>query len=412
MAADPNVTAVGGSEILSPNYDQNEIDQGYPGEVVWDDPNNGDSSGEATGGGASMYFSKPSYQTGPGVPADGKRDIPDVVLLGGPPAVFVGSAANGKGEIICCVDGTSLAAPLWAGVGKDLEEMYGRIGPLNPAIYTLANQQYGPSGTANGFHDITSGNNSFNGVTGYSAGTAYDQASGWGSIDFAVFAAAFQNAVPVPTTMVLGSPTTVNFGNVDASSSSKPRKVLFINRGTNAAFLGMVTVPTGFSLTADACSNQTVPARKDCAVMVEFSPLTPMPSSGAMSVSYNGAAPATVNLSGNGTAVSVKGPARAVFPTEAPGGTGPSRPVTIINESRTATVTMGTASISGPFTKASDTCSGQPIGPRGRCVIGLQFTPPDNATAKSTLTDTLSLSFTYGSNAGTVPSIPLSGTVK
>jgi hypothetical protein len=150
--------------------------------------------------------------------------------------------------------------------------------------------------------------------------------------------------------------------------------------------------------------------------MVEFSPLTPMPSSGAMSVSYNGSSPATVNLSGNGTAVSVKGPARVTFPTETPGGTGPSRPVTITNESRTATVTMGTASVTatvnGSFTVASDMCSGQPIGPRGRCAIGLEFSPPMGSAAKSKLTGTLSLGFTYGSNAGTVPSIPLSGTVK
>jgi len=35
--------------------------------------------------------------------------------------------------------------------------------------------------------DVTSGNNSFGGVTGFDAGTGYDLASGWGTIDAAKF---------------------------------------------------------------------------------------------------------------------------------------------------------------------------------------------------------------------------------
>jgi hypothetical protein len=35
--------------------------------------------------------------------------------------------------------------------------------------------------------DVTSGNNSFSGVTGFDAGTGYDLASGWGTIDAAKF---------------------------------------------------------------------------------------------------------------------------------------------------------------------------------------------------------------------------------
>ena len=35
--------------------------------------------------------------------------------------------------------------------------------------------------------DIASGNNSFAGVTGFDAGTGYDLASGWGTIDAAKF---------------------------------------------------------------------------------------------------------------------------------------------------------------------------------------------------------------------------------
>lgn len=334
---------------------------------------------------------------------------------------------------------------------KDIEAQIGALGSINPTIYTMANKQYGVSATPQGFHDITSGDNSFNGVTGFTAGTGYDQATGWGSVDFQTFATAFEGPAPtssatatptptatmtvratgtptttatptttptftptpVVTTTLTGSPAQISFGNVDASSSSKPRHALFINRGTNAASLDKVTVPTGFVLTADGCSNQTVPPKRNCAVMVEFSPLTTTTSSGPMSVPYNGAAPATIALSGNGTAVVVKGPPRFVFLVVAAGATGATRSVLITNESRTATVTMGTMPIiTGPFKLASDTCSSQTIGPHGRCAIGLQFAPPVDSTSKSTLTGTLSLSFTYGSNPGTVPNVPLLGRVK
>ncbi|HLI81889.1 MAG TPA: S53 family peptidase [Candidatus Binataceae bacterium] len=453
MAADPNVTAVGGTQILSPDYDQNDVAQGYATESVWNDAESGHGGSGATGGGASGDFTKPSYQTGPGVPGDNHRYIPDVAMLSGFPRVFYGDDSGGIGIINCCEGGTSLAAPIWAGIAKDIESQVGPLGSINTNLYKLANQQYGVSATPNGFHDITSGDNSFNGVTGFSAGTAYDQATGWGSVDVQTFAAAFAGTLPTPTatatatasatatmtiaatgtptatatmtatatftptpvltTTLAGSPAQISFGNVDASSSSKPRRAMFINKGTNAASLGVVTVPTGFALTADACSNQTVLARKNCAVMVEFSPLTPTPSSGPMSVSYNGAAPASINLSGNGTAVSVKGPARFAFPVVAAGATSVTKSVLITNESRTATVTMGAMpTIVGDFNLASDTCSNQSIGPRGRCAIGLQFAPPIGSTSKSTLMGTLSLSFTYGSNPGTVPSIALSGRVR
>jgi hypothetical protein len=35
--------------------------------------------------------------------------------------------------------------------------------------------------------DVTSGDNSFSGVTGFTAGRGYDLASGWGTIDAAKF---------------------------------------------------------------------------------------------------------------------------------------------------------------------------------------------------------------------------------
>jgi len=428
MASDPNVTAVGGTQILSPAYNGSGIATMYATETVWNDAENGGQGGSgATGGGASAngFFTKPSYQTGPGVPNDGQRDIPDVALLSGAPRVFWGDGRSGTAVLNCCEGGTSLAAPMWAGIAKDLEKDLGPLGTINSVVYSLANQQYGGSHTPEGFHDITSGDNGFNGVTGFSGATGYDQATGWGSVDFATFKNAFENnqpsatatatmtATPVATTTVLGSPINVNFGNVDATGSSKARRVSFINRGANTATLGTVTASTGYSTSADTCSNQSIPSRRRCTVSVTFSPSALGSDPGTLSVSYNGASPATINLSGTGTAVVVKGPARVAFPLQAAGTTGSSRTVSLSNFSRTASVTFGsTPTLTGPFVIASDTCSSQTIGPRGRCMVGLEFSPPGGTPSRTPLTGTLSLGFMFGSNSGTTANVPLSGRVK
>ena len=81
-----------------------------------------------------------------------------------------------------------------------------RLGNLNQIIYPLANTQYATAG----FHDITSGNNGYNGVPGFNAGSGYDQATGWGSIDFNLFANAVKNFVAIhfsPTPIRTMTPT-------------------------------------------------------------------------------------------------------------------------------------------------------------------------------------------------------------
>ena len=109
-----------------------------------------------------------------------------------------------------------------------------------PIIYQLANQNYATAG----FHDVTIGNNGYNGLPGFNAGPGYDQATGWGTVDFAVFANAVNdllnpNASPdrrrrprlptatadadshaaTPTGGVLSVPATLNF---PATATGKP----------------------------------------------------------------------------------------------------------------------------------------------------------------------------------------------
>jgi len=180
LSSDPNVVAVGGT-ALDPGFDGDGNATGYVSESVWNDVG-------ASGGGASALVAKPAYQTGPGVPDDRARDTPDVALLASPVnSGYVIRVANQ----VAIVGGTSVGTPIWGGIVALLNNAAhtDALGALNPVLYQLGADQYGNGGPAV-FHDVTVGDNGFNGVGGFAAGVAYDQATGWGSPDVAVLAGA------------------------------------------------------------------------------------------------------------------------------------------------------------------------------------------------------------------------------
>src|SRR5208282_4674254 len=130
------------------------------------------------------------FQSGPGVPSDGRRDVPDVAMIASPdqPGVFLGDDSRGTAVIDCCWGGTSLGAPIWSGISRLLSQANGsRVGNIDPKVYSLAASK----GAAAGLRDVTTGINSFNGVPAFAAGTGYDQSSGWGTVDLATFVPAF-----------------------------------------------------------------------------------------------------------------------------------------------------------------------------------------------------------------------------
>ena len=108
----PYVTGMGGTEFSdgdgtggtqywsATNNGNNGSAISYIPEMVWNDTA-ADGFLAATGGGVSTLFTKPSWQTGAGVPADGQRDVPDLALS---------SSADHDGYLICsrssCVTGT------------------------------------------------------------------------------------------------------------------------------------------------------------------------------------------------------------------------------------------------------------------------------------------------------------------
>jgi subtilase family serine protease len=173
-ASQPYVTGVGGTSMTSVGPP--------PTETVWND---GGSSG-ASGGGVSTLWTQPSYQAGFAVPqssitctsalSTNCREVPDVSA----------SADEYHGYVIyysggwTSFGGTSVAAPTWASLTALADASSAcagtEVGFANAALYRAASTGYSTD-----FNDITSGNNSYDTVTGYSAGTGYDMASGLGS---------------------------------------------------------------------------------------------------------------------------------------------------------------------------------------------------------------------------------------
>ena len=85
--------------------------------------------------------------------------------------------------------GTSEASPIFSGIVAMADQVAGhRLGNINPALYLLGFQSQLPHFPLHtGLVDVTSGDNSFAGVTGYPATTGYDLSSGWGTIDASQF---------------------------------------------------------------------------------------------------------------------------------------------------------------------------------------------------------------------------------
>ena len=210
---------------------------------------------------------KPSWQTGvAGIPNDGVRDLPDVsffaadgYLSSSAYLICVSQDSSAYGTNQACsyssnqepvaqeVGGTSVATPAMAGIVALINQKSGAAqGSPNAGLYALAAKQtysncsaesVSASGTCY-FNDIdqyttampcaagttnctatqtTLGNKDVIGIlTGYSATTGYDLATGLGSLNIANVVNAWTKATPgsaSPTVTVTPSPTSINSTN-------------------------------------------------------------------------------------------------------------------------------------------------------------------------------------------------------
>jgi kumamolisin len=235
-ASDPNATGVGGTTIT---FDSNYV---ATNETVW---NNIANNGLATGGGYSVVFSAPTWQTGTN---SSMRCTPDIAAVSTCAAPVNGGMCFYNGQMVY-FDGTSLSCPIWAAFCAMVNQSrasvgLGPIGLLGPYIYPLAGSSV--------FNDITTGNNG-----AYSAGPGYDLCSGLGTPNVA----ALVSALSVKSVTIFAQPqsATVTGGGsfsllVAATSNTVPLAYQWFLNGTAISGQTSATYAKSNAQTSDAGS--------------------------------------------------------------------------------------------------------------------------------------------------------------
>ena len=296
-ASTPFTTAVGGTQFDEKGDDalywsaNNGADFSsalmYIPEEVWNEscaagscPSGVNPNLSSGGGGPSAIFGKPAFQAGvAGIPSDGARDIPDISF----------SAAGHDGYIVCqghgtnsgcdmgsvfVVAGTSASTPSFAGIMSLVDQKTNsRQGLANITLYrlaageTLANcnasklEPAAPPAANCIFNDVTVGNNSVPGDTGFAATTGYDRATGLGSANVANLVngwapdtrtASTTTLTIAPASFMHGAAGVTASGSVTGSGGTPTGDVAFVADGT--------TLPgTGFQTLAGGTYNTSVP---------------------------------------------------------------------------------------------------------------------------------------------------------
>jgi hypothetical protein len=401
---------------------------------------NGSTPSSCTGG-----YAKPSWQAGvTGIPADGKRDVPDVSMFaaygfqestGIPGSALLICQASNSPDSSCDYSnpdyiiyqengGTSAASPMTAGIMALVIQKTGKAqGLANPVFYQLASKESYSSCNSNTvkagnsciFYDTTSGSNAavcYTGdpncvtktsgdqagiLSGYNAGTGYDLTTGLGSFNVANLVNAWPGGTTAPSVSV--SPTSLTFASTAVGATTAAQAVTIKNTGTAAVTLASETITgtnaSSFVKSATTCTS-SLAAGASCTVSVEFKPAAAGSLAATLSIADNATgSPQTVALKGTATATAVAptatlSPASLTFASTAVGSTTAAQVVTLKNTSTTTALTITSIAYSGTnatsFVKSATTC-GSSLAAGKTCTISTEFKP----TAAGALTATLSV---------------------
>jgi len=457
-----NVSGTSSTDIISSAIS-------YIPEMAWDDtPTTSQSEADgrlaAGGGGASILFNKPTWQVNvPGIPADGKRDVPDIALNASPAhdpyllctqvqldsnGQYAGSCGNGfriadgsqvDTTLLQVVGGTSAGAPSFAGVLALIEQKLGAPqGLVNKALYSIASN---PTTYASAFHDITVGSNTVpcsggtgcsGGVVGFHAGTGYDEATGLGSIDANNLATAYGNYVisnggkigttvtltTLPATPTIGQPVTFNATVTPNSGSGVPTgTVTFSVDGTAtgpAVTMVAGVASTSFTFTTGGSHTVIATYSGDSADYASISPTVTLSNF----TNAGGAAATTLTLTDGGvtTATLFSSSAPTFTATVASGSGTPTGTVTFTVGTGSAAVSSTPQTVSAgvaTFTPVSVTAATGFASPTTPVTAHYNGTTAYQQSTSNTLTLTVaSPSFTITATAVTVnggPNAPATG---
>jgi Pro-kumamolisin, activation domain/Bacterial Ig-like domain (group 3) len=293
-------------------------------------------------------YAKPSWQTGTGVPSDGKRDIPDVSLFAAT-GFYTGSfyivcEADQTGGTYCDqnpasldflgVGGTSASSPAFAGIMGLVDEKTGsRQGNANYVLYQLAAKP-GNSCTSSGtpastcvFYDVTTGTNAMpcddtvaksvncgsagvEGIgilSGYNSTAGYDLTTGLGSVNAANLVNKWSTVTsalkPSATTLSLSPTSQIAHGSaVTVRINVTPTPPATGTATGNVALMATSTVDPGVS--DFALTNGAVNTTTNVLPGGSYSVTAHYPGDGTFAASDSAPVAVTVTPEGSKTAVS------------------------------------------------------------------------------------------------------------
>ena len=376
---------------------------------------------------------KPSFQAGvQGIPADSRRDIPDV-------SFFASNGFLGSSYLICVtglgpctysatteptaqeVGGTSVASPAMAGVMALINQKSAAAqGNPNKLLYTLAAEQTYSNCSAQTvkatstcvFNDINTGTNAmpcisgspycttiYSGdpagiLTGYKAGVGYDAATGLGSLNVANVV----NDWPTSTTspVVSLSPTSLTFASTTIGTASATQAITLKNTGKSALILNgtgegiAITGTYATSFTQTNTCGTSVAAGASCVITVTFKPTVAGSLTGSLHVTDNAyGSPQAVALAGTGAAAApvVKLSASALTFGSTLVGSSNSAPAITLTNTGSGTLTISSIAITGTNATSfseNNTC-GTSVAKGASCTITITFKPTEAGTLTAAL---------------------------
>jgi subtilase family serine protease len=169
-AFSPNVVAVGGTSLTL------NTDNSYNSETGWGYQSSALGMFIGSGGGISQYEPEPAYQEG--VQSTGARTTPDVALVADPATgAWVADPYNlDPSNPFEVVGGTSLSAPVWAGLIALVNQ--GRVAADEATLNSVT-----PTDTQRALYMLPQSdfNTIDSGTNGYSAGAGYNLVTGLGT---------------------------------------------------------------------------------------------------------------------------------------------------------------------------------------------------------------------------------------
>ena len=248
----PLITVVGGTVLTT------DTSHRWVSEKVW----------SGSGGGFSTVFPLPDWQRGIDMTASGGstafRNLPDVAMLGD----NVWSMSD-RGQT-AVYQGTSVAAPLWAGFTALINQqaaLSGKpaVGFMNPALYRLGRDaKYSTL-----FHDIVLGDNTTaDSPNLFQAVPGFDLCTGWGTPKGTALIDALLALTPTDPLQVT-PPSGFSFIDpVRSPFQNTSRTFTLVNSGTGAVPWSLSSIPPWLSATP---SGGTLSAGQSVSVLVQLS---------------------------------------------------------------------------------------------------------------------------------------------